>query len=224
MTFDVTNWYFPSSFSPTVCAGQQGCANCNTLLGCGWCAASQRCVRGDSSGPLDGTLCLGTKSYSTGSPFTNCPSKKKDKKIFFFSGFHFFFFFSQAAMPSTVALSVAPTRTASGVRTVAALATLRGSARSVDLFFFSFFNFRFKNWIIYFFRRQPVSAHLARRACIARLKVVRASTCPTLRASLWEACSLALGWSEWASVATCFTRRGLRNTRAWLEWPGFKNK
>ena len=68
-----------------------------------------------------------------------------------------------------------------------------------------------------------MSAHHARRACIARLKVVRASTCPTLRASLWEACSLASVSSELALVATCFTRRGLGNTR-WFEWPNLAKK
>lgn len=60
--------------SDNVCAGQKGCTGCTLLTGCGWCAASQRCVLGNAQGPLDGSLCLGTKSYNYNSQLdcTDC--------------------------------------------------------------------------------------------------------------------------------------------------------
>jgi len=58
--------------SDNVCSGIRGCSACTLFVGCGWCAAQQKCVRGDPSGPLDGSLCLGSKSYLYGSSAA-CP-------------------------------------------------------------------------------------------------------------------------------------------------------
>jgi len=59
-----------------VCSGLRGCSGCTAFVGCGWCASQQKCVRGDSAGPLDGSLCLGSKSYLYGSAAgcTDCVS------------------------------------------------------------------------------------------------------------------------------------------------------